>query len=60
MTVHKNLGFSLKTKGFPRREIRTRVQEAAAAMAVASPPLIMVLFIQKYIVKGLTAGAVKG
>ena len=33
---------------------------AAAAMTITLPPLIMVLFIQKYIVKGLTAGAVKG
>jgi multiple sugar transport system permease protein len=33
---------------------------AAAATIITLPPLIMVLFIQKYIVKGLTAGAVKG
>lgn len=33
---------------------------AAAASVITIPPLIMTVFIQKYMIKGLTSGAVKG
>ena len=33
---------------------------AAAASVITVPPLIMTLFIQKYMIRGLTSGAVKG
>ncbi len=33
---------------------------AAAASVITIPPLVMTVFIQKYMIKGLTSGAVKG
>ncbi len=33
---------------------------AAAATVITVPPLIMTVFVQKYMIKGLTSGAVKG
>lgn len=33
---------------------------AAAATVITVPPLIMTIFVQKYMIKGLTSGAVKG
>lgn len=33
---------------------------AAAASVITIPPLVMTIFIQKYMIKGLTTGAVKG
>ncbi len=33
---------------------------AAAATIITVPPLVLTMFIQKYMIKGLTAGAVKG
>jgi multiple sugar transport system permease protein len=33
---------------------------AAAAVVISLPPLILTLFVQRWLVQGLTAGAVKG
>ena len=59
MTVEQNIGFPLKMVG-TGKEVIGRSVDRAAAMVAMLPVILIGLFAQRHIVKGLTVGAVKG
>ena len=52
MTVFDNMAYGLKIKKVPAHEIKARVDQAAAILAMIPPALVVVLM-QKWFVKGL-------
>ena len=52
MTVFDNMAYGLKIRKMPVAEIKTRVDKAAAILAMLPPALVVVLM-QKWFVKGL-------
>jgi multiple sugar transport system permease protein len=60
LTATKATPLPVAISQFGAEDIRYWSISAAGAISISLPIVVIILFLQRYLIKGLTAGAVKG